>query len=62
MNKKQRRCQDIICLLIFVAYVGAMGFLTVYGFIHGDVNKLLAPLDGNENFCGINNNVKNSTI
>jgi len=24
-----------------------MIFMTVYGFIHGDVKKLLAPLDGN---------------
>jgi len=32
-----------------------MGFMTVYGFIHGDVKKLLAPLDGQQKFCGINN-------
>lgn len=35
-----------------------MGFLTVYGFIHGDVTKLLAPLDGNNQFCGIKNGDK----
>lgn len=29
--------------------------MTVYGFIHGDVNKLLSPIDGNGNFCGIKN-------
>ena len=62
INKKQRICQDIICLIVFVAYVGAMGYMTGYGYIHGDVKKLLAPLDGNENFCGINNNLKNSTV
>jgi hypothetical protein len=62
MNKKQRRCQDIICLLVFVSYVGAMGFMSVYGFIHGDVTKLLAPIDGNGDFCGINNNVNNSKV
>jgi len=32
-----------------------MGFITFYGFVHGDVTKLLAPIDGNANFCGINN-------
>lgn len=32
-----------------------MGFITFYGFVHGDVTKLLAPLDGNNNFCGVNN-------
>jgi len=29
--------------------------MTVYGFIHGDVTKLLAPIDGNLDFCGIKN-------
>jgi len=53
MNRKQRRCQDIICLIIYIAFVGAMIFGSVYGFIHGNVNKLLAPLDGAGNFCGV---------
>jgi len=34
-----------------------MGFCTFYGFVHGDVKKLLAPLDGNNHFCGIDNGV-----
>uniref|UniRef100_A0A7S3N2V9 Choline transporter-like protein n=1 Tax=Strombidium inclinatum TaxID=197538 RepID=A0A7S3N2V9_9SPIT len=29
-----------------------MGFLTWYGGKHGDMEKLLAPLDGDKNFCG----------
>lgn len=29
--------------------------MSVYGFIHGDVRKLLAPIDGNKQFCGIKN-------
>jgi hypothetical protein len=29
-----------------------MMFGTFYGFIHGDVTKLLAPMDGAGNFCG----------
>jgi len=32
-----------------------MGFTSVYGFIHGNVNKLLSPIDGNGNFCGMKN-------
>lgn len=32
-----------------------MGFMSVYGFIHGNVNKLLAPIDGNNQFCGVKN-------
>ena len=53
MNRKQRSCQDIICLIIFLAYVGGMIFITIYGFAHGNITKLLAPIDGNSNFCGI---------
>jgi hypothetical protein len=30
-----------------------MIFITVYGFAHGQIDKLLAPIDGNDNFCGI---------
>lgn len=34
-----------------------MGFMTVYGFMNGDVTKLLAPIDGHSQFCGVNNGV-----
>jgi hypothetical protein len=30
-----------------------MIFITVYGFAHGNIKKLLAPIDGNNNFCGV---------
>jgi hypothetical protein len=30
-----------------------MMFGTFYGFVHGDVKKLLAPMDGAGNFCGV---------
>ena len=50
--KKDRGCTDILCLIIFWAFIGAMGFLTVYGFQNGKINKLTAPIDGAKNFCG----------
>lgn len=59
MNRKERKCTDILCLIVFIAYLGAMGFMTVYGFIKGDVDKLLAPLDGAGNFCGVTKGYKN---
>lgn len=43
----------MICLIIYIAYVGAMIFITIYGFSNGDIKKLLAPIDGKGNFCGI---------
>ena len=30
-----------------------MGYLTYVGYTEGDVKKLLAPLDGDNNFCGV---------
>ena len=35
-----------------------MGFITVWGFIHGKVDKLLAPMDGAGNFCGVTKGYK----
>jgi hypothetical protein len=47
-----RGCTDFLCLIIFAAFLGSMGFLTFYGQKNGDVSMLLAPLDGDLNFCG----------
>lgn len=40
-------------LVIFFAFLGAMGYCTMYGYKHGNVKKLLAPLDGDNKFCGV---------
>lgn len=49
---KDRGCTDIICLLLFWAFIGAMGFATVHGLKNGKVDKLTAPIDAGQNFCG----------
>ena len=49
----ERGCVDCWCLLILLAFVGAMGYLTAYAYQNGDVNKLTAPLDASNNFCGV---------
>jgi hypothetical protein len=51
MNMK-RGCNDVLCLIVFLSFVGSMGFLTHYGYTHGNVAKLVAPLDADKNFCG----------
>ena len=38
--------------MIFLAYLGCMGFLGWYGHANGDPNKLIAPVDGALNLCG----------
>jgi hypothetical protein len=49
---RDRGCTDCLCLLFFWAFIGAMGYATVFGYQHGQINKLTAPVDGGLNFCG----------
>ena len=50
--QRSRGCTDCLCVLIFFAFITAMGACTVYGFKNGQVNRLTAPIDANNNFCG----------
>jgi hypothetical protein len=49
---KERGCTDKLFLIIFLAFLGSMIFLTKMGLDKGNIQKLLAPLDGDLNFCG----------
>lgn len=42
---RNRSCNDLFCLLIFLLFLGAMGGCTVYGIMNGDVPKMMAPYD-----------------
>lgn len=43
MNKS-RGCTDILCLAVFLTFVGSLGYLTYYSYHNGDVQKILAPV------------------
>jgi hypothetical protein len=47
-----RRCTDILCLLIFFVACGGIGFIGYYAFNNGDPDLILAPMDADGNFCG----------
>jgi len=47
-----RGCTDILCLLVFIAFLGSMGYLTFFANMNGDVAKLYAPIDGDNHLCG----------
>ena len=51
---RERGCTDPFFLLLFVSFLGSMLYLTWLGLQKGDIKKLLAPLDGDGRFCGIN--------
>lgn len=57
-TEKHRRCTDLLCCLIFVAFIVYMGVETVYGYVNGNIDKLLAPIDGNGQICGFTDTVK----
>ena len=44
MVREGRKCTDIFCLAIFIAFLGAMGYATAYGLSHGNIEKLIAPI------------------
>jgi hypothetical protein len=50
---KNRSCTDFFCRVVFLAFLGAMCGVTSYGFSQGQVEKIIAPIDKNLNFCGI---------
>ena len=49
---RDRKLTDILMLILFIAFIVAMGFCTSIGFKNGNVNRLMAPLDSSDNFCG----------
>lgn len=49
----ERKCTDLACCLFFTVFLGGMATLTVYGYINGDVNKLMSPIDSDGNICGV---------
>ena len=51
---RDRGCTDKIFLFIFVSFLGSMIYLTTFGLQNGDIKRLLAPIDGDGKFCGVN--------
>ncbi|XP_015753847.1 PREDICTED: choline transporter-like protein 2 [Acropora digitifera] len=47
-----RSCTDIICCLLFVAYIVGMIIVGIIAFKEGDPDRLLSPTDSNGNTCG----------
>ncbi|XP_066152702.1 choline transporter-like 2 isoform X5 [Euwallacea fornicatus] len=55
---KNRSCTDVICLLIFVAFVGAWIAIGAWAISHGNPEKLLVPKDSYGLHCGMDEPVK----
>ncbi|XP_042214681.1 choline transporter-like 2 isoform X3 [Homarus americanus] len=49
---KNRSCTDILCLLLFVAFLAGWGVVTGFAVIQGDPSRLLNPTDSMGRVCG----------
>ncbi len=54
MDESNRRCQDIICCLMFVAFLIGMIIVTILGFSQGNPQLVLYPYDEDGRQCGLN--------
>ncbi|XP_065191270.1 choline transporter-like protein 4 [Sycon ciliatum] len=55
---KKRSCTDIICLILFLAYMVGMVIVGIFAFINGDPQRLLNPADSEGRMCGQSPGVK----
>jgi choline transporter-like protein 2/4/5 len=50
-----RSCTDMLCCLIFVAFIASMFFITGYAVSEGDPVRIITPFDSVGNRCGAEN-------
>lgn len=50
-----RGCTDLLCCLIFMAFLVGMVGVSGYGYLKGDPYLLLTPWDADSNGCGYSN-------
>ncbi|CAB3236907.1 unnamed protein product [Arctia plantaginis] len=48
-----RSCTDVFWLILFIVFLGVWAFVGYYGVHHGNIQKLLAPVDSNGTRCGL---------
>ena len=47
-----RKCTDILCLLIFIVALIGGGYVAVYSYENGNPERIMRPMDADGNFCG----------
>jgi len=52
INFNNRHCTDMLCCVVFVAFIGAMIALAGHVFANGNPMILMTPYDSSGNQCG----------
>jgi len=55
---KSRKCTDVLCLLVFFAYLGWMGYTYHYATQNGNIHKLTHGYDWTGQICSVGPDVK----
>ena len=53
MAYENRKVTDILCLTVLVAIMGSMIGFSTYGYVFGNVSKVIGGMDGAGNLCGV---------
>ncbi|XP_026725806.1 CTL-like protein 2 isoform X1 [Trichoplusia ni] len=53
-----RSCTDILWLILFILFLGVWGYVGYYGMTHGNIQKLLAPIDTKGRRCGLDSGLE----
>ena len=48
---EERPCTDVICLLVFLVFIGGMVYVAVLAFMNGDPRLLAIPFDESGKQC-----------
>ncbi len=56
---EDRSCTDVLFCFFFVAFLVGFGIVSIFGYQNGKPERLLAPLDADGRFCGLDEVVKN---
>jgi len=51
-TEANRECRDMLCCLLFIAGLSAMGYLAVYGYTKGNTYVIYRGIDQDGNVCG----------
>ena len=54
LSDDKRECTDIICCLVFLAFLVGMVGVSGYGLVYGDPRLFLTMWDADGNGCGFN--------